>query len=163
VDREGLVTLRLRPLSRAELPSYRERSLAWYRYDLETNGGLSPEAAQRKVAADWSRLFPDEGLPEGTHLYAVEDEAGETVGWLWWTEREGAEGRTAYVYEISVEEAKRGRGYGREAMRLFEEDARANGIDHAAFVVLGGNEVARSLYRSLGYRETAVSMTKRLS
>ena len=94
-------------------------------------------------------------------MYALEDE-GEQVGILWWTQRDGDSGPSAYVYEIEVDEAFRGRGYGREAMRLFEEDARAHGLAEASLLVLGGNEVARSLYRSLDYAERAVFMAKRL-
>ena len=47
-------------------------------------------------------------------------------------------------------------------MALFEEDARTHGITQFNLTVLGGNEVARSLYRSIGYRERAVFMAKDL-
>ncbi len=47
-------------------------------------------------------------------------------------------------------------------MRLVEEEARRLGIDRIALNVFGRNEVARNLYRSLGYEENAVSMGKRL-
>ena len=45
---------------------------------------------------------------------------------------------------------------------LFEEEARRRGRSQANLTVLGGNEVARSLYRSLGYVERAVFMSKDL-
>ena len=47
-------------------------------------------------------------------------------------------------------------------MLLFEEEARSRGLSGASLTVLGGNEVARSLYRSLGYSERAVFMSKTL-
>ena len=47
-------------------------------------------------------------------------------------------------------------------MRLFEEEARRRGLSRTNLTVLGGNEVARSLYRSLGYVERAVFMSKDL-
>jgi hypothetical protein len=47
-------------------------------------------------------------------------------------------------------------------MLLLEEQVRALGLDQIALNVFGGNEVARSLYRSLDYAETAVWMRKRL-
>jgi ribosomal protein S18 acetylase RimI-like enzyme len=65
-----------------------------------------------------------------------------------------------YVYSIEISPKHRGRGFGREAMLLFEDEARSRGISTTSLTVLGGNEVARSLYRSLGYVERAVFMSK---
>ena len=162
MDRARIVSLTLRPMRDDEVPAYIERGRAAYRQDLVTQAGLTKEAAERKAQVDWERLLPEPKVPDGAHMYVVEDETGERVGVLWWTERDGDSGRTAYVFEIEIAEAFRGRGYGKEAMRLFEEDARARGLTEASLLVLGGNEVARSLYRSLDYAERAVFMSKSL-
>jgi ribosomal protein S18 acetylase RimI-like enzyme len=45
-------------------------------------------------------------------------------------------------------------------MRYAEEEARRRGVGDVALMVLGGNDVARSLYRSLGYAENAVFMSR---
>jgi ribosomal protein S18 acetylase RimI-like enzyme len=45
---------------------------------------------------------------------------------------------------------------------MAEEEARRRGIDRVALNVFGGNKVARQLYRSLGYEENAVAMSKKL-
>ena len=45
-------------------------------------------------------------------------------------------------------------------MALLEEEARRLGVPRIELNVFGGNEVARSLYRSLGYGEEAVVMSK---
>jgi RimJ/RimL family protein N-acetyltransferase len=47
-------------------------------------------------------------------------------------------------------------------MLAFEALARELGADRVTLNVFGGNEVARSLYRSLGYVEESVHMRKRL-
>jgi ribosomal protein S18 acetylase RimI-like enzyme len=47
-------------------------------------------------------------------------------------------------------------------MRLAEDEARGRGIDRIELNVFGGNDVARGLYRSLGYVETAAQMRKDL-
>jgi ribosomal protein S18 acetylase RimI-like enzyme len=59
------------------------------------------------------------------------------------------------VYDISIDPDQQGRGYGRAAMRLAEDEARARGMDRIELNVFGGNEVARGLYRSMGYVETS--------
>jgi ribosomal protein S18 acetylase RimI-like enzyme len=47
-------------------------------------------------------------------------------------------------------------------MLLAEEEARRRGLMRMALNVFGGNDVARNLYRSLGYVETSVQMAKNL-
>ena len=79
---------------------------------------------------------------------------------LWVAERAVDGVQVLWIYEIQVEEQLRGRGYGRAAMLLAEDEARRRGIDRVALNVFGGNEVARNLYRSLGYAEQAVTMSK---
>lgn len=157
------MALRLRPLRDDELPGYIEHGREAYAHELESQAGLTADAARTKMEADWARLLPDGKPPAGNYLYALEDENGERVGDLWWAERPNDAGETSgFVYNIEVWPEFRGRGYGKEAMALFEEDARTHGITQFNLTVLGGNEVARSLYRSIGYRERAVFMAKDL-
>jgi hypothetical protein len=47
-------------------------------------------------------------------------------------------------------------------MLLAEDEARKRGRSRLELNVFGGNEVARKLYRSLGYVEAAVHMGKDL-
>jgi len=84
------------------------------------------------------------------------------VGRLWLAERELGGRRVLYLYDISIEPGHQGRGYGRATMKLAEQEARARGIGRIELNVFGGNEVARNLYRSLGYVETSVQMGKDL-
>ncbi len=158
------MTLRLRPLRADELPAYIEHGRAAYERDLAAQAGLTPAAARQKTENDWSRLFPDGAVPPGNELYAIEDaETTERVGDLWFAERDDDVGeKMLYVYSVEIAPEHRGRGFGREAMQLFEEEARRRGLARTNLTVLGGNEVARSLYRSLGYVERAVFMSKDL-
>jgi ribosomal protein S18 acetylase RimI-like enzyme len=83
-------------------------------------------------------------------------------GRVWLGEREA--GRSVgFLYDIEIEPRFRGRGLGRQAMLLVEEDARRGGFTEIRLNVFGGNEIARSLYRSLGYAEFAIAIRKRLS
>ncbi len=94
-------------------------------------------------------------------MFAVQAE-GERVGTLW-CGRARSDGRPAlWVYAIEIDPGHRGRGYGRAAMELAEEQARRLGIPRIALNVFGCNHTARSLYRSLGYAEDAVWMSKRV-
>src|SRR5512142_3313491 len=121
------MTLRLRPLRDDELPDFIERGQAAYARDMVSQAGLTPEQAEKKAEHDWSRLLPNGAVGPGHHLFAVEDEeTGERVGDLWLAERSSDfEGTAAFVYSIEIYETFRGRGFGRQAMLLAEDEVRS--------------------------------------
>ena len=86
----------------------------------------------------------------------------EPVGTLWLAVPGPDDPTMAWVYDIEIEPAYRGRGYGRAAMLLAEAEARARGMASIGLNVHGQNTVARSLYDSLGYATTALQMKKAL-
>jgi ribosomal protein S18 acetylase RimI-like enzyme len=132
-----------------------------YRRQLVDFAGMSEEDAQAKAQRDYAALFPDGRVQDDHFVFVVEDEAdGRTVGYVVYALRAG--GAKAWLYELEIDEAERGRGYGREAMRLFEDDARGRGVEEIGLNVFAGNDVARSLYRSSGFHEQSVWMIKPL-
>jgi ribosomal protein S18 acetylase RimI-like enzyme len=153
--------LRLRPILAEEFPAFVAASKAGYASDIEVHGGQTHEAAREKAEADFPAVLP-QGLDTPGHAIFVVEADGAVVGRLWLAERELGGRRVLYIYDISIDPGHQGRGYGRATMKLAEEEARARGIGRIELNVFGGNEVARSLYRSLGYAETSVQMGKDL-
>ena len=154
-------TVRLRPLTTEEFPAFVAASKAGYAEGIELHGGQSHDAAQRKADADMAAVLPL-GLETPGHAIFVVEADGTPVGRLWLAERESGGRRVIFVYDISIEPEFQGRGHGRGAMRLAEDEARARGLDRIELNVFGGNDVARGLYHSLGYVETSVQMAKDL-
>ena len=137
------------------LPRLREG----YATDIMRNGGTRKRMLERRRAWTSSGSFRTGSRHPISSFFVVEAD-GESVGELWVAEREGDLGRGLWIYDVQIEEAHRGRGYGREAMLLAEEEARQRGLNRVALNVFGGNAAARRLYQSLGYVETAVLMSK---
>jgi ribosomal protein S18 acetylase RimI-like enzyme len=144
------VEVTLRPLRREELPAFVERGRAEYERELVEFAGMEPVEAQRKADADFAPKSED-------GVYSVEA-GGHEVGAAWLGEMRGG----AFVFDVWVDPGERGRGYGRAAMLALEDEARRRGLPGIALNVWAGNAVARSLYRSLGYEERAVTMNKKL-
>jgi GNAT superfamily N-acetyltransferase len=131
-----------------------------YARSMSDHGGMTPSAAAAKAEADTEQLFPG-GRPSTEQLVFVIEADGEPVGDLWLAEREDMSKRPClFVYDVHVDDAHQGRGYGKAAMLFAEEEARRRGLGRVALNVFGRNEVARRLYRSLGYEENAVAMSK---
>jgi ribosomal protein S18 acetylase RimI-like enzyme len=149
-------------MSDEELAEFLARGEEGYRRQLVDFAGMGEEEAKAKAARDYPGLFPG-GRPLPDHfVFVVEEVSGHAVGHVFYAVRPPGS-RKAWLYDIEIAEESRGRGYGREAMRLFEEEAADRGITTVGLHVFGGNEPARSLYRSLGYRELGVEMTKPLA
>jgi ribosomal protein S18 acetylase RimI-like enzyme len=146
-----------------EFAAYEAESKRGYARDMSENGGVGPEAARAKAERDFARLLPDGLDSAGQFLFVIQDELGAARGALWFAEEERNGRRCAFLYDIRVDEASRGRGVGRGAMQQFEREVSRRGLDSIELNVFGGNTVARSLYQSLGYTETFVGMLKELS
>jgi RimJ/RimL family protein N-acetyltransferase len=150
--------VRLRPVREDELARYLEAMHRFYVADLVESLGLTDEEAVEKSRRDHATLFPDGRPAEGVHAFVVEDENEDAIGRLFFADRPYG----VWLYAIELDEHVRGRGLGREAMLAFEERVRELGAASIKLNVFGGNEAARSLYRSLGYVEEAVQMGKPL-
>ena len=147
----------LRPLREDEFSDWDDAHRREYARGLVEDAGLSREAAEAKVAHDVPAVLPDGLATEGTWIWAVEAD-GRRVGTVFL----GLRGGGAWLYDITIDEPERGKGYGRAAMTALEDETRRLGHDTIALNVWGGNEVARGLYRSLGWAEESVHMRKRL-
>lgn len=136
---------------------------AGYIRDLVENGSVEPEAAALKAEHDQERFLPQGLRTPGHFHFVVEHEHDGPVGVLWLGEIDRGQGSVAFVFDVEIRSEHRGKGYGRRAMELAEEEARKLGRGRLELNVFGGNEVARGLYRSLGYEELAVLMGKKLA
>ena len=150
----------VRRLREDEYDAFIERAMAFYVDDM-VRAGIERDVAQAKADKDLPQLLPD-GLATPDHfMYAIEHD-GRFAGYLWLCNRDGELGHSLFVYAVEIDDELRGRGLGRAAMVFAEQEAQRLGIAKVALNVFGGNAVARGLYLSLGYTETAVHMEKRV-
>jgi ribosomal protein S18 acetylase RimI-like enzyme len=133
--------LTMRPMTRAEWDEWMPRQMAGYAEHIAASGVMSAADAWAKAKADTARSFQAGYATPGQLVFRL----------------------MAWVYNIEVDPAFRGRGFGRAAMILAEQEARSRGMTSLGLNVHGQNMVARSLYDSLGYDVTAMQMKKPLS
>ena len=147
----------LRPLRDDEFSGWLAAQRSEYVRGMVEDAGMSRSTAEEKAARDVGSVLPEGLATPDTHLWIVEAD-GVPVGTVFLGVRAGG----AWLYDITIDEAARGRGYGRAAMTALEEQVRAFGFESIGLNVWGGNAVARALYRSLGYVEESVEMRKPL-
>lgn len=152
--------LKIRGMTEPEFLAWRDHSRKNYASEKEKEG-LSAEDAKAEAEKSFERHLPRGKDTPDHHVYAVVGaDTGEQVGVLWWGVQKHGSKSVAWIYDIEMQPAHRGKGYGRATMELALADAKAKGYDRLGLHVFGHNKVARGLYESLGFETTNVVMYK---
>jgi RimJ/RimL family protein N-acetyltransferase len=133
-----------------------------YAADKVRAGTWTPDEAPERSAQAFAALLPLGQATPGHDVRSIIDPDGRPVGVLWFGPSTTIAGE-AFIYDIEIADAYRGRGYGRDALRALEPLALSLGFQAIGLHVFGDNEIARSLYRTSGYVETDVVMRKRIA
>jgi ribosomal protein S18 acetylase RimI-like enzyme len=153
------VAVTLRPLTVEELSEFIDGDVERYVAE-RVHSGESPAVARRIALKQSADLFPG-GAPGKDHLlFRVLGHDGPAVGTLWIGPHPAGEAGTFWVWDLQIDEAHRGNGYGRDAMGLAEVEARDRGATALGLNVFGHNLIARRLYESMGYEATSIRMKK---
>jgi GNAT superfamily N-acetyltransferase len=160
-DASAAAGLRLTEIDGDDLTAYMGQLEQAYAQDMRDNGAVPAEVAEHRARLSTEELFPGGQLGPGSTVWRAEDEAGRPVGRLWLARRdEGKRGAYVWVYDIEVDPGRRGQGWGRRLIQEAERITREWGFSSLQLNVFGGNDVARGLYRSQGFVEQSVTMTK---
>ena len=155
--------VRLRPMRDDEWDAWRARTVSEYADEKVRNKGDAPKKALAQAEQETAALLSGGLRTPRHHLFVAEDEAGTRVGYLWFGPRDGdADPEVAWLYDIFVELAARGRGFGRAMMERLEVAARDTGHRRIELNVFGDNVPAKRLYAAAGYVEMARQMGKDL-
>ena len=135
------------------IPSFALTNVEDGRWTLAESIGKSKEAH--------AALLPEGLRTPGQFFVQLHDAGtGEHVGMLWWNEAEKGGKLEAYVYNVTIEENARRRGFARAALLELERVAREHGAHHVGLHVFGHNHGARRLYESLGFEPTSLTLRK---
>lgn len=151
----------LRPMAPAEYERWRPAAVAAYADDHVRVGSMPADRAQALAERQFSDLLPEGAATPDQHLLVAELD-GVTVGHLWLHIPTDGDQPGAFIYDIEIDAAMRGRGIGRAVMEAGDELARKGGAGSVQLHVFGDNGVARQLYESLGYVVTDLMMAKSL-
>jgi ribosomal protein S18 acetylase RimI-like enzyme len=151
--------VRLVPMSAAGFETWSRHSVASFAAQQVASGFQDPGEATAYAEAQLLILLPDGMGTAGHHFWTVVS-AGEEVGTLWLRLRVLPHETEAYVYDVEIVPAARGRGLGRATMLAAEEEARSRGADVLRLNVFGHNRAAISLYESLGLGVVRAALSK---
>jgi len=152
--------LSLRAATEEEIDGWLPRLIADYTEEIVDAGELPLDLARSKARVDVLKARPGRPDTRGQLVFRLLS-GDRPVGWLWLViPPPSGDPHMAWVNYITVDKAFRGRGYGRQAMLLAEQEARARGMTAVGLNVRAHNTVARSLYDKLDYQLIAQQMKK---
>jgi len=147
-------------MTELEYDAFLATTLPDYAADRARAEDLPLEEEQAAASEQIANLVPQGLHTPGHFFWRVVTEDGAAVGSLWVFHNVAQ--RRAFIYDIVIDEAQRGKGYGEATMRAMEEALRPMDVTHIALNVFGFNTTARALYDKLGYTVAATIMLKRI-
>lgn len=103
----------------------------------------------------------EEVLADPSVLVYLLEKDGQAIGSLTLQLRKNLS--LAYLYDIAIDEAYRGQGFGTYMIKQSLEVLKAHEIGTASLTVTGENKKALSLYKQLGFREKEIDLLGRVS
>jgi ribosomal protein S18 acetylase RimI-like enzyme len=155
-------TLNLQKLTQAEFDALQPRLFDHFVDEIMKARGIDLLTARQQAEQSFESLLPGGRVDTPQQFLFKLVAEGKNVGHLFFTLRPQGRPPEAFLWEIEIDDAARGRGYGKQAMRLLEGAARGAGARVIRLNVFGHNAAARGLYASLGYEPSSLALFKEL-
>ena len=150
--------IKLEPLQQEDFERFLEREIRGYAEDHVRNGNWPAEGALERSRQEFEHYLPDGIHSRDQYLYSLIDENGDKIGVLWVQVKE----RKAFIFDFVIDEAFRGKGYGKQALAAMDESLKSMNAESVELHVFGDNIVAQELYKKAGFQITDMHMRKTL-
>lgn len=152
-------------MSAEDVERWLDESVQYFASQINQATDLKPELALRKAESILLKAVPDGGDTPG-HSFRWIVNGSDRVGKVWFGPRAGREAIT-HIWDIGVDPAHQGHGYGGSAIDLVAEEARRKGSASLTLNVFEFNPDAKRLYERKGFVSSAavdghVPMTRSL-
>jgi ribosomal protein S18 acetylase RimI-like enzyme len=146
----------LEPIQQEEFERFLERGIREYAEDHVRNGNWPSEGALERSRKEFESLLPVGIHSKDQYLYSITDDSGNKLGVLWVQVKD----QEAFIYDFIIEEAFRGKGYGKKSLIALDEKLKSMNVESVGLHVFGDNVVAQELYKKMGFQITDIQMKK---
>lgn len=149
----------LEPIQQDDFERFLERAVREYAEDHVRNGNWPQEGSLERSRKEFEHYLPDGIRSEHQYIWSIIDEGNHKIGILWVQVKE----EKAFIFDFVIEEAFRGRGFGKQALAAMDKKLESMNVESVALHVFGDNVSAQELYRKMGFEITGIHMRKKLS
>lgn len=150
------------PMINSEFEAYLAKTVTEYAAENVKAGYWSEEDALERSRAAFEGLLPQGVETENNYLFRIQlEESGEKIGMVWL--KHEAPRPHGFIFDISLVESQRGKGYGKRALLALEKFAKEKRLESIGLHVFTHNVAAMKLYQGLGYEVTSQNMAKRIA
>jgi len=148
--------IQLVKMQQEDFEPYLERGIHEYAEDHVRNGNWTVEESLERSKKEFEQLLPDGVNSRDQFLYSIIDETGNKLGLLWVQVKD----QKAFIYDFAIDEAFRGKGYGKQALLAMDEELKSMKVESVGLHVFGDNTAAQELYKKAGFVITGIHMRK---
>jgi RimJ/RimL family protein N-acetyltransferase len=156
--RKEQTMVKLEPIQQEDFELFLEREIREYAADHVRNGNWSPDGALERSKTEFEHYLPDGIHSKDQYLYSIIIEANDKIGILWVQVKD----QKAFIFDFVIDEAFRGKGYGKQALTAMDEKLRSMNVESVELHVFGDNITAQELYKKAGFKITGIHMKKTL-
>jgi ribosomal protein S18 acetylase RimI-like enzyme len=153
----------LRPMTPIEFDEFKKNSQHDFATVLASTEHIAISECLKNASEQFDRLVP-EGLASSDQYFfkALDETLGEPIGYLWLGVQNRFGRKIMSINDIQVSVINRGKGFGKQLMKLVESEAKKVGAVRIRLHVFHSNEIAKKLYLSMGFQVTSLNMIKDL-
>lgn len=145
-----------------EFSHFRQFSVEQYASALARNLRVPSADAMAMASNESEGALPDGYYSEGHYFFHIEQAVtGERIGYVWYLAN--MRRKTAFLYDIFINQEARGMGIAREVIGLVEEKLRDLGVLSLRLNVFADNLTAKRLYEKAGFEPCNTIMQKQLT
>jgi ribosomal protein S18 acetylase RimI-like enzyme len=150
--------VKLEPLQQEDFAPFLEREIRAYAEAHVRNGSWPAEEALERSRKEFEHYLPDGIHSKDQYLYSIIEGRGDKIGVLWVQVKD----RKAFIFEFVIDQAFRGKGYGKQALAAMDEKLKSMNMESVGLHVFGDNIAAQELYKKAGFQITDIQMKKTL-
>ena len=155
------MSVSLKTMNEVSFAEYLKAIIPVYANDNVESGRWEKSEALERAKKDYARLLPQGLESENDYLFnVIENISSKDVGYIWVKVEEHNQTKSAFIYDVGIDENYRRKGYARAALYCIEKVVADLGVTSLGLNVFNHNVGAQALYNSLGYQVVSHNMKK---
>lgn len=151
--------IKLEPIQQEDFERFLDQEIRGYAEEHVRNGNWSPEGALERSKKEFEHYLPDGIHSKDQYIYSMVDQEENHLGIVWVQ----VKAQKAFIFDFVIEEAFRGKGYGKRALAAMDEKLKSMDVESVELHVFGDNIAAQELYKKAGFEITGIHMRKTLT